>query len=78
MPLLPYLAAGPPARMVAAMVLGALVLGVPHFEGSTTPSLAPKTSEASAQQAEETAEPRSESGAEGEGHWAHHENLSSR
>lgn len=36
-------------------------------------------SEASAQQAEETAEPRwsETSGAEGEGHWAHHENLSS-
>ena len=33
--------------------------------------------EASAQQAEETAEPRAESGAEGDGHWAHHENLSS-
>jgi hypothetical protein len=36
--------------MMAAMALGALVLGVPHFEGSTTPSLAPKTSEAPAQQ----------------------------
>ena len=33
--------------------------------------------EASAQQAAGTAEPRTESGAEGEGHWAHHENLSS-
>ena len=39
-----------PAReeMMAAMALGALVLGVPHFEGSTTPSLAPKTGEAPA------------------------------
>ena len=35
---------------MAAMALGALVVGVPHFEGSTTSSLAPKTGEAPAQQ----------------------------
>ena len=43
-------APAPREEMMAAMALGALVLGVPHFEGSTTPSLAPKTSEAPAQQ----------------------------
>ena len=42
-------APAPREEMMAAMALGALVLGVPHFEGSTTPSLAPKTSEAPAQ-----------------------------
>ena len=62
LPLLPYLAAGPPARMVAAMVLGALVLGVPHFEGSTTPSLAPKTSEASAQQQQQQQQQQADAG----------------
>ena len=43
-------APAPREEMMAAMALGALVLGVPHFEGSTTPSLAPKTGEAPAQQ----------------------------
>ena len=43
-------APAPREEMMAAMALGALVLGVPHFEESTTPSLAPKTGEAPAQQ----------------------------
>merc|ERR1719247_1673317 len=33
-----------------AMALGALILGVPHFQASGTSSLAPKTSETQAQQ----------------------------
>ena len=44
-----------------------------HTCGCGSAAAAP--AEASAQQAKEMAEPRIESGAEGEGHWAHHENL---
>ena len=36
--------------MAMAMALGALILGVPHFQESSSPSLAPKTSETPAQQ----------------------------
>ena len=36
--------------MAMAMALGALILGVPHFQESASPSLAPKTSETPAQQ----------------------------
>ena len=60
-----------PTQPVPSLLAGAEA----HACGCGGAAAAP--SEASAQQAEETAEPRSESGAEGEGHWAHHENLSS-
>ena len=57
----------PAAReeMMAAMALGALVLGVPHFEGSTTPSLAPKTGEAPAQQLQPPQPPQQQQADEG-------------
>jgi len=41
---------GSAAKTMAALALGALILGVPHLQESGTPSLAPKTSETPAQQ----------------------------
>jgi hypothetical protein len=55
--------------MVAlALALGALILGVPHFQESTTPSLVPKANEAPAQQQQQQAQQPTQQAEVDEGH----------
>ena len=60
-----------------AVALGALILGVPHFQESATPSLAPKTNERPAQQQQHSeqqqqAEQQQQQQADGDADEGHH------